>query len=323
MTVSIRRVSPAPIGEKSLAPVDNVASTAELRAHGVSTRTVASRSQPGGPWRRLLPGVVLLADTAPTRRQMLRAAMTYLGPEGIITGRDALRAHGLDVPVPPAVHVLVPATRRVTMSGFVVAERTTRLPVPAHVGGLPHAPPARAALDAARRETDPGRLRQLLTMTLVDGRCTLDELETELGAGSQRGSAAVRVELRRLADLPHVRVRGAAGRLVRSSPLPPPRWRQTVCDQRGNALGTVDAWWDEIGLGWQLLPAPPADQAQHLGILQQYLALTAAGVVVVRTHPERLHTDTREVVRELASAFRAAARRPRPNVQCDPLAVAA
>lgn len=286
---------------------------ARLRAGGMSNRTITYRCRPGGPWRRLLPGVVMLANTEPTRRQLLQAAMAYLGPETVISGVDALRAHGLAAPVPPSVQVLVPAGRRLAAPGRLIIERTTRMPAPTVIDGLPYASAARATLDAARHEADGRRLRRLLTMTLYHGQCTFDELQTELAAGSQRGSAAVRAELRRLGELPNACVHGVARRLVQHLPLPPPRWRTTVCDHRGNPLGRVDAWWDEVGMGWQL--GPPANGEPDGS--QRHLALTAAGVVLVRTSYERLRTRSHDVLRELASAFRAAARRPRPDVQCD------
>lgn len=293
-----------------LAPAanDNVLTTAELRAHGMSDGTIARRCRPGGPWRRLLPGVVLLGTGEPTRRQLVRALARYLGREAVVTGGDALFAHGLSLPRSPAVHVLVPKGRRMLSPTFALVERTTRPPDPVIVDGMSFAPATRAALDAARREPDPARLRDLLSLPIYYGLTTGTELRTELDAGSQRGSAAVRSALRSLEHDRETYVHGWARALLHDGPLPAPRWDVTVCDRRGRQIGTVDAWWDEVGMGWQFHPPGNA----HLG----HLALTAAGVTVVRTDPDRLTTDRRGVLTELAKAFRIAANHNRPAVRC-------
>ncbi|MBK1789269.1 hypothetical protein [Prauserella cavernicola] len=299
---------------------DNVTTIAELRASGMSERSILKRCRPGGPWRRLMPGIVMLAPGEPTRRQILRAATTYLGHDGVVTGIDALAAHGLELPLPRTVHVLVPSHRRILPPDFILLERTARPPDPTLSGVLPFAPPARAALDAARRENDPEQLHDLLSLPLYYGLCTVDELHSELEAGSQRGSSAVRAELRRLGRTgSSTYLHGLARQLTRRSPLPPPRWNVAVCDQRGRPIGTVDAWWDEIGMGWQFTQPPGTDAERHLG----HLALTAAGVVLLRTSARRLRAEGDAVITELASAFRTAAKRSRPLVQCAMPVVAA
>ncbi|WP_091810784.1 type IV toxin-antitoxin system AbiEi family antitoxin domain-containing protein [Prauserella marina] len=289
--------------------IDNIISVTELRAGGLSERAITARCRPEGPWRRLLPGIVLTAPGEPTRRQMERAATAYLRGDGVISGVDALVAHGLDLPRPPTVHVLVPARRRVLPPEFLLLERTSRPPDPVWIDGLPYAPPERAALDAARREHDPDLLRDLLTLPVYYGLCTLDQLGDELDAGNQRGSSAVRAELRNIGEQADTGVHGMARQTLTEAPLPPPRWNITVCDRLGKPIGQVDAWWDEVGMGWQLSPADEKPDTR--------LALTAAGVIVVRTSAHRLRTERRTVILELTSAFSRATIRPRPHVRCE------
>mgnify|MGYP006976814502 FL=1 len=101
-TVSI----PPEIAPDGVAPV-----TALLRA-GISHSMITRRCRAGGPWRRLLPGVVMLANSEPTRKQLLRAAITYAGPRAVITGVDALNAYGVQLPAPHTVRLLVPVEQR-------------------------------------------------------------------------------------------------------------------------------------------------------------------------------------------------------------------
>ncbi|EHR49355.1 hypothetical protein SacmaDRAFT_1066 [Saccharomonospora marina XMU15] len=293
-------------------PVNNIVSVSTLRARGVLDQTIARRCRPGGPWRRLAPGVVMLASGEPTRTQLLHAAATYLGKECVLTGHDALCAQGLDLPKPRTVHALVPNWRRLSPPEFLLLERTARRPDPVFVHGLPFAPPERAALDAARRQHEPERLRELLTLPIYYGMCTPEQLRAELDAGNQRGTAAVRQQLRFIAQTRDNYVHGLARQLLNRSPLPPPRWEATVYDRAGRSIGAVDAWWDEIGMGWQFRKPTDGSEREQAG----RLSLTAAGVVVVRSSPESLRTNGNAVLRELVSAFRAAATRVRPAVRC-------
>jgi hypothetical protein len=105
-----------------------VATLAEL---GVPQRTAYRRCKPGAPWQRLLPGVVLLGNLAPTRRQLVEAALLYAGPKAVLTGLEACRRHGLrNVTDDHQVHLLVPHGQRAISSGHVVVERTRRMPDP-------------------------------------------------------------------------------------------------------------------------------------------------------------------------------------------------
>lgn len=187
---------------ESAATADVVAST-ELEAAGIARSTIARRCRRGGPWRRVLPGVVLLTDTEPTREQLLHAAVCQLGTAAVITGTDALRVHGIRAAPSSAVHVLVPVSRRLLPSEHTTPERTSRLPHPVRVHGLPFAPLSRAVIDAARHERDRVRLHMLLRTVLICGAATADELREELDAGNQRGTADVRTELARATDSPY------------------------------------------------------------------------------------------------------------------------
>lgn len=179
---------------------DDVVRAADLLESGVPRYAIETRCRPGGPWRRLLPGVLLLSPGEPTRRQHVRAALVYAGPRAVVTGVDALHEQGLrNLPLPPRVHVLQQAERRLTNHEFLLLERTTRPPRVVDHLGLALAEPSRAVLDAARREQHPLRLHLLLAAVVRRGLCTVAELLAELDAGSKRGSAAPRSVLRMLA----------------------------------------------------------------------------------------------------------------------------
>jgi hypothetical protein len=278
---------------------DLVTTIAELRAHGVTSHAITTRCRPSGPWQRVLPGVVLMSSARPTRRQRLRAAIAYAGPGSVVSGVDAMRAHGVDVPLSPDVLVLAPAGRRLASRSYLPVERTTRPPAPTVRAGLPYAPLARAALDVARRAADREHLRALLASVI--GQCTVTELRAELDAGSQRGSAAVRAlltpDLAGTADVVPEEVT-LARRLVRDTALPTPQWQQPVYDDTGMLLGIPDAWWPEVRLAGNVSP-----HTRH----HDPRLWSAAGAALHRTDPRRLSTAPATVTDELVAAFASAA----------------
>jgi len=298
--------SPAPAQLRRSTAHDAVIRSADLRASGFTPHAIATRCRPSGPWQRLLPGVVLLSNAPPTRRQRIRAALTYAGTHAVLTGTDAIAAHG--VPVPPAdeVLLLVPASRRVTSRSYLTVERTTRLPTPVRRKGLPTAPLTRATTDAARHEHDRDRLRSVLFAPVQAGRCTLADLRQELNTGNQRGSAGPRAML---ADKDQEVVpftQALASRLLRAAPLPPPRWQVPLHTPKGKKLGVADAWWPEAGLAWNLgaqcHPLPTTERARPV--------LAASGITVLHTDPARLRTQPTAVITELVAAFAYASRNP-------------
>lgn len=301
------QISPLELASLPGAVPDGVVRTAELRANGVSGSAITVRCRPGGPWQRLLPGVLLLSSAAPSRRQRLRAALAYAGAGAAITGVDAASLdHDLGVRARDEVHVLVPAAKRAATHGYVVVERTTRMPVLIERDGLSYAPVPRAVLDAARRERDAVRLRALLSGPVRRGLCSVAELRAELDAGNQHGSAAPRAALRAVSDGVLSLTAGLARRVARGTPLPAPRWNVPIRDVTGALIGVVDAWWDDVALAWNITSRP--------GPEPRHACLTAAGVVVLRTSPDRLRGAPDAVGQELVQAFHRAADRIRPPV---------
>lgn len=288
---------------------DGIISAAQLRTAGVTTYAMSTRCQPSGPWQRLLPGVILLSGAEPTRRQRLRAALVYAGPDAVVSGVDAMRAQGVDVPVREGVLVLTPTGRRVTSQAYLTVERTTRPPEPVWSKDLPVAPLVRATLDAARRESDRKRLVALLHTPIRTRLCTVAALRAELDAGSQRGSAAVRKLLSDEALRVVPVALGLARRLIREAYLPMPAWQFPLHDRTGLPLGVADAWWPHHGLAWELTGqehSPPGSELPH-----DDRRLRAAGITVLRTDPSRLHTDPGTVMAEVANALLKAGRTPR------------
>jgi hypothetical protein len=286
-----------------------------LVQHGVARSTVGHRCRAGGPWRRLLPGIVKLNNGPVTRADRRQAALLYSGDGAVLTGLDALDLHGMErIPRPSGpVHVLVPAHRRRGGSGLVLAERTKRLPEPVP-GRWPLAPITRAALDAGRRSSARDEVRAMLAEIVQRGRCSPAEGGGELAAGSERGTRLAREVLAEISDGVRSVAEADARKLVARSGLPAPLWNAALHDAVGRFIAVADAWFDEVGMAWELdsraFHLSPADYDRTL---ERRSAMMAAGIVVLHTLPSKLARRA-EALDELIRTYAHAARRPRPSV---------
>jgi len=216
---------------------------------GFSERTVYRRCLDGGPWQRILPGVILLFTGRPTRTQQVHAALLLCGPDAVVTGLEACRRHGVRRgPARPVVdsgeyaevQVLIPDDRQVRSVGFVHVTRTKRMPGGPTRDGVPLAPVPRACTDAVRRLRSRGEIAEVFSDAVQRGLCTISSLAEELDSGSRRGIAAPTAVLRELragvrsaAEL--AAKRQASPRLGRSTPRPSPRsWRRTPLTSSGS-----------------------------------------------------------------------------------------
>jgi hypothetical protein len=297
---------------------NGVIAVAALRGLGVPGTTIAERCRDGGRWRRLLPGIVLLGSGPATPSQRVAAALVYGGPRAVLTGLEACRRHGVRRGPDPSgsVHVLVPEVRQLKPSGFVVVERTTRMPRTTIRDGVPLAFAPRACLDGARRLHSAAEITELIADTVQRGLCTPAQLATELRDGSQRGSATPRRVLADISEGVRSAAERDAKRLLASSGLPEPWWNVKVFDSHGRFLGVSDAWFDEVALTWEI-----NSYAWHLNPqayareVQRTAEMTAASVMVVPVLPTAVRDDPIGSLTNLEAAYEAAARRPRPPVR--------
>ena len=286
---------------------NQVATMGELTTLGLGGATLRARLARSGGWQRLFPGVVLLADGPPTRRQTVQAALRYAGPGAVVTGRDAVQLHGAQVggvtPDDP-VRVLVTAERAVRSCTGLVTTRGGPGLHPVLRNGFLVAPLPRAAIDTVRVLGSLDQARALLGGLVRHGRVTVEALRAELTTGV-RGGALARTVVAELAAGARSPAESWAREIAASCGLPRPRWNVPVRRSDGPFLSVVDAWWDEVALAWEIdcgARTPPPR------------ALTAAGIAVVRSSPTKLRREPNGVIADLRDAYKNAARRDRPKV---------
>lgn len=292
---------------------NRVARAEELVELGLSGSSVYRRCQPGGPWQRVLPGVLVLGNSPPTQKQLVQAALRYAEPDAMLTGRYALLLHGMRSapPLPSsAVHVLVPKGRSLQGYPEVRVERTSRMPKPVMCNGFLVAPLERALLDTVRHFRLAEQVRPLLDEAIWKCGLAPKLIRDELDAGSGRGSALPRRVLAEVVNGIRNDAQALAATLIGTARLPRPRWNMQLDDAEDAYLGPVSAWWDDVAMALDIdMAEQPFDRT-----VDRHSALTAAGVVVVHTSPSRLRHSPGEFVQQLKRAHQWAAKRDRPPV---------
>jgi hypothetical protein len=294
----------------------------ELDRCGVPRSTQTYRSRAGGPWTRLLPGILLLTGGKPDRGQWLRAALLYVGGGGMFTGQCALALYSVRcVGAAPALHLLVPHRRRRASHPGVVIERTTRLPMHRTIGALPVAPVPRAAIDAARRMREVSAVRALLAEVVQRGLCTVPQLASELRAAQRRGTALPRRVLKEVADGVRSVAEAELRELLLRPGVPVPVWNHDVFDANGAWLARPDAFWPAFGLvvevdsmEWHLGPA------EYRRTQARQRRMAAAGLTVLPVSPADLRERPDEVLASIRDAISAAAGRKIPSFTSRPAA---
>lgn len=192
-TVDVRAASVA---------VYDIATDVELRAAGISGRTI-SRRIAEGLWDRLAPGVVRLRAIEDWR-QAVRAAVVIGPANTVVSHISAARLHdigGLDAPAAP--DVTVPRGHRYLTRSIATVHTTTRLVVePDDIGGLPTTPVARTLRDlAGDRRVAPRLFQRTLRDAFRSGLVTPDDVLVEAeprGPGRRRLREGVELEVRTL-----------------------------------------------------------------------------------------------------------------------------
>ncbi len=286
-----------------------VITVARLVELGVPSRTCYRRCKPGMPWRRLLPGVLLLNSGEPTRRQLVDAALLYGGPDAVVTGAASCRRQGLRAlpEYPFRVHLLVPLERKVGSSGPVIIERTTRMPQPIVASGVPLAPLVRSVLDECRRLSSRRAVSALLAESVQRG-ARIPELFAELEAGSSRGTAVPREALNRIAEGARSVAEIDAMAVWKLTGLPEPLWNHQLRDETGEYIGTPDGYFAKVRLAWEIDSYDfHFGKRQYAATVVRNARYAAEGILVLQTLPSRLRSEPGKVAAELVAAYNAAA----------------
>ncbi|MCW7945279.1 hypothetical protein AAW14_25600 [Streptomyces hygroscopicus] len=333
-------LSPRPL--RHLSEVQRrVLTTAQLRAHGVTTAETSERCRAGGPWQQFLPGVYLLHPGPPTPEERLHAVLLYaarssLGapaprvpaqpgangpgtarrqPDAMITGLAALALHGFACAPPltslDKVDVLVPRLRRLRSAGCARVVRTPAMPDPSLVTGLPVAPVPRALADAVAELTDAGTVRRLLTEAVRGGHCEPAAVVRELNQAKLLSRPHVVDAVDSLLAEGRAIAEDRLYRMVRDYGLPDPVWNVDLRLPGGPCLGGLDAYWPDQAVALELDTRAPRqeDDALWSEYARKREHLECLGITVVHITPKKLREALEQQATVVRTALMAAADR--------------
>ncbi len=245
------------------------------------------RTRVDGPWNVVLPGIYLAHNGSLAGGQREIAAVLYAGRGCVVTGQAALQHQGVRVPLSEFVDVLIPDAAKRQSVGFVRTHRTTRMPERPWVrDGMRWAPVARAVADVARGEAEFRVVRGVVADAVQGRKCTIEQLASELRAGPNRGSGALRAALEEVADGVASAAEGDLRKLVKIGKLPDPMYNASL--YVGSAfLAAPDLWWRDAGVAGEL----DSREWDASGIIAELKSAIEAGLrrpaLAIRTVPRR------------------------------------
>lgn len=294
---------------------ERVVTHAELRAAGLAASTITHRIRPDGPWQRLLPGVVLAHTGTPTAREKLLGAVAYAGRSAVVTGSSSLLAQGVRVNASRSqVHLLIDGRRQRRSHGYVLIERSRRLPTPVHRSGIAFAPVSRAVVDACRHLQERDAVRELVAQVVQTRACTIAALTEEVRASARQRTALTRAALAEV----DAGVRSVAEARIRKVMIrvgiPLPEWNVDLLTLDGEFIATPDAYWEQWAaaleidsMRWHL------DPRSYRRTQRRQRELTNRGVLVHPVAPADAYDDEVAFVASLRDFLHEAGRRVPPT----------
>lgn len=296
-----------------------VISREQAIACGMTDMAIRHRIRPGGAWQALFRGVYLAQTGEPGIRQRGMAALLYAGPGSVITGRAALRQHGLRGPDPAVVDVLTPIARKRESAGFVRIHRTKRIPELFCVdGALRFVLAARAVADTARDLTELRAVRAVVSDSVQGQWCTVFELARELGEGPASGSALLRRVLAEITLGVRSVTEAEFKDLIESAGLPMPMFNARLFSG-SSLIAVADAWWPAA-----CVAAEVDSREWHLSAedwertLRRHARMTAHGILLLHFTPKQVRTEPTQVAAALKAALQAAQNNAQPSIRALP-----
>jgi hypothetical protein len=289
-----------------------VVSRSQALECGMTRSTIAYRLRSNGPWQPILPGVYLTVTGTVTIEQRETAALLYAGPQSVITGPVAVRRHNLRCAGLNVLDVLIPADAHRKSTGFVQIQRTTRMPRnPYTTGPIRFTSLARAVADAARGMTRFSDVQALVCEAVQRGRCTLEQLVTELTDGPSAGTRWFRMALTEIGDGVRSAAEADLKRLIDRSDLEKPVYNADLYTLDGIFLGRPDAWFARAGVAGEV-----DSREYHLGAkdyaetTMRHNRMEAAGIHMLHWLPSTIKAEPGRIIADLRDAIAAGNKRP-------------
>jgi hypothetical protein len=295
----------------------------QLAELGVPTATIYRRSELGGMFSWVLPGLHRVDGNGQlTDAQRRMAALLYGGEGSALTGVSRLGMSGVraaarqELNPLDRVHVLVPHTRRRSSHGFVQVERTrVGYGVREH-DGLAVVSHARAVIDAARRCSDQEAVRALVFEVVQRRFSTIDALQHEWDRAQIRGSRFVRLALEEAGAGARSIPEGDVRRAFIAAGWTRLLFNPELESMSGAFIACPDVYDPDTGVCLEL------DSREHHfdvtsweATMARHARMTAYGLAVLHAPPSRAARDMDGLVAEFDAAVTARRGHPAPSVR--------
>jgi hypothetical protein len=293
-----------PTGLRALADAqDGLVTRRQALAAGMSNAAIRHAIGPGGQWQKIVSGIYATFTGAISHRNRVRAAVLYAGPQAVVTGAYACRAHGLDYAPGRAIVILVPPGVRRAPIDIATIRRVATMPTSRILRGIPCTAPERAALDASREAKTLRDARAILCEVVQRALTTPERLIAEFDRMDTRGMRLAKQALEDVSagcrSAPECELRD----LIRTSTvLSEPVWTTPLPDaddlipdghyEEARVALEVDS------IEWHQLGVAPADTEKRRA---KYANL---GWRVVPISPRRLRQEPEDVLKEIEQAVR-------------------
>jgi hypothetical protein len=295
--------------------MDSVVASVANRQDGLLTRQQALidlsqaeiTARLGKRWQVILPGIYATFTGPLSARHRLRAALLHGGPRALVNDLTALRAYGLPFLAKDDAlfRIVVPASVQRSSREFVVVRRTTRVPRPVQVNGLPTVPLIRALCEFGARRPNEREAFAVIAAAIQERRTDIDRLTAEIEQSPNRG----RPKLIRIAGELREGVRSVAesdfkSLLSRSKSLPAPLWNCLLRLPDGELI-SPDALFADAALihetnGRRYHAAE--DKFDNMQVRND--ALVTAGFAVLHNPPRRIIDNGPTVLTQIEECFR-------------------
>jgi hypothetical protein len=256
--------------------------------------------------------VYLTVTGSVSQEQRETAALLYAGPQSVITGAVAVRRHNLRCAGLNVLNVLVPAATHRKSTGYVQIQRTTRMPKTFYTTGpLRFTSPVRAVADAARGMTRFSDVQALVCEAVQRGRCTLEELLTELNDGPSAGARWYRMALTEISEGIRSAAEAQLKHLIDRSDLERPVYNADLYTLDGVFLGRPDAWFAQAGVAGEV-----DSREYHMGAkdyeetTKRHNRMEAAGIHMLHWLPSTIKAEPHKVIADLRAAIEIGNKRP-------------
>jgi len=282
-----------------------VATRTQLTGAGLTRHEIRAHLE-GGRWQAWGSHVVVLHNSALSRRQLMWAALLDAGPPAALGSHTALELAGFRSFAAEAasVHLLVERGTRLNSHPGVVIHESRRLHPEHHVRtvGLTRTGTSRSALDAAAWQPWPRFACALVAAVVQQRLCTADALDQALATvGRIRHKAHLRAVLADIAGGSEAISELDLVRLCRRFHLREPDRQARRRDSAGR-LRYLDATWVVANQGLLVLEV---DGAHHLNVrhweadMRRERGLVVSGARVLRATSIEVRLDQARIAADL------------------------